>query len=312
MHDSADELKLPADHAQRMARARLSLEGLSVGDAFGEDFFRCILPLHEGSAPASNPTYPGPWYYTDDTIMAISVVEVLGLLGRIDQDRLAAAFARRYADQPDRGYGGGAQKILRAIGDGIAWRVAAGSVFGGQGSMGNGSAMRVAPAGAYFADDLTATVQNAVSSAEVTHAHPDAKAGAIAIAVAAAMAWQTRQLPQAQATREVLATVLTLTPDGPTRSGLTAIERIGLDCSVEHAADTLGNGSSIRCADTVPFCVWAACRNLRSYKDAVWETVSALGDRDTTCAIVGSIVALAVGQEGIPKDWLATREPLPF
>ena len=63
MHNSADKLKLPVDHAQRMARARLSLEGLSVGDAFGEDFFRCILPLHEGSAPANNATYPGPWYY---------------------------------------------------------------------------------------------------------------------------------------------------------------------------------------------------------------------------------------------------------
>jgi len=31
---------------------------------------------------------------------------------------------------------------------------------------------------------------------------------------------------------------------------------------------------------------------------------------DTTCAIVGGIVALAVGPEGIPADWLAARESL--
>lgn len=33
------DLELPDDHADRLARARLSLEGLSVGDAFGERFF---------------------------------------------------------------------------------------------------------------------------------------------------------------------------------------------------------------------------------------------------------------------------------
>ena len=42
----------------------------------------------------------------------------------------------------------------------------------------------------------------------------------------------------------------------------------------------------------------------------MWTTASALGDVDTTCAIVGGIVALAVGSEGIPAEWLARREPL--
>jgi ADP-ribosylglycohydrolase len=39
--------------------------------------------------------------------------------------------------------------------------------------------------------------------------------------------------------------------------------------------------------------------------------VSGLGDRDTTCAIVGGIVAARHGVEGIPADWLAARESLP-
>jgi len=43
----------------------------------------------------------------------------------------------------------------------------------------------------------------------------------------------------------------------------------------------------------------------------MWATVSALGDRDTTCAIVGGIVACYTGVVGIPPDWLAAREPLP-
>lgn len=39
-------LTLPANHVDRMTRARLSLDGLSVGDAFGERFFTPATRLH--------------------------------------------------------------------------------------------------------------------------------------------------------------------------------------------------------------------------------------------------------------------------
>ena len=38
-------MSLPADHDLRLARARLSLDGLSLGDPFGEGFF--ISPVAE-------------------------------------------------------------------------------------------------------------------------------------------------------------------------------------------------------------------------------------------------------------------------
>ncbi|MGV9565108.1 ADP-ribosylglycohydrolase family protein [Streptomyces sp. NPDC003480] len=40
----------------------------------------------------------------------------------------------------------------------------------------------------------------------------------------------------------------------------------------------------------------------------MWATASAGGDVDTTCAIVGGIVASRVGTEGIPR--LAARTPV--
>jgi len=61
----------------------------------------------------------------------------------------------------------------------------------------------------------------------------------------------------------------------------------------------------------VPFSLWCAARHLDDFTEAMWTTVSGLGDRDTTCAIVGGIVACAVGEEGIPKAWQSAREPLP-
>ena len=46
------------------------------------------------------------------------------------------------------------------------------------------------------------------------------------------------------------------------------------------------------------------------FEAALWSTVSGLGDRDTTCAIVGGIVALSVGYKGIPEAFSKAREPL--
>ena len=72
----------------------------------------------------------------------------------------------------------------------------------------------------------------------------------------------------------------------------------------------LGDGIWRWVADTVPFCLWVAARRPRDYEAALWDAVSALGDRDTTCAIVGGIVVLSAGLEAIPRVWRDRREPL--
>jgi ADP-ribosylglycohydrolase len=298
---------LPADHETRLERALLALEGLSVGDAFGQRFFYApsVESLIEERAWPQR-----PWPYTDDTEMALAIVGVLRRSGRVDQDELARVFARRYQANPGRGYGGTAHGILQAIGAGMDWRVAAGAVFDGQGSMGNGSAMRVAPVGAYFADDLDAVVEQARASAAVTHAHPDGQAGAVAIAVAAACAWQLRSDHSPDRGRQLLQTALERTPDGPTRRGIAHAAQLPLELSPRTAASLLGDGSRVICWDTVPFTLWCAARHLGNYEEALWATVAGLGDRDTTCAIVGGVVALSAG--AVPGDWRAAREPLAF
>ena len=95
-------------------------------------------------------------------------------------------FARRYQADPYRGYGLSVRRVLERIAEGVPWHASARESHGGTGSMGNGGAMRVAPLGAYFAEDFGEVVAQARASAEVTHAHPEGQAGAIAVAVAAA------------------------------------------------------------------------------------------------------------------------------
>ena len=99
-------------------------------------------------------------------------------------------------------------------------------------------------------------------------------------------------------------------PDGETRAGIVEAGRLPPDESVQAAASALGNGSRVTSQDTVPFALWCAARHLRDFEEAIWATVSGLGDRDTTCAIVGGIVSLAVGRDALPAEWIASRESL--
>jgi len=180
----------PIDHSARLDRARLALDGLSVGDALGET---CFLP-ENWNAFIEDPraTAQGPWPYTDDTTMALAIFEVLDDFGCIDQDALAQRFAARYQAASWRGYGAGAHRLLAQILRGIDWRVATETVFRG-GSFGNGSAMRIAPLAAYFAEDgYEKVAEQAALASAVTHSHPEGIAGGIAVAVAGAYAWLNR------------------------------------------------------------------------------------------------------------------------
>jgi len=297
------------DRNERLFRALLSLHGLAIGDGICEMMFS--LPEQAYDMIMQDVLPAGPWWHTDDTEMAISIVEVLRLLGSVHQDTLARQFMWRFNREPDRGYGSGARHQLTRMLDGAEWRVTSTEAFSGQGSLGNGSAMRVAPVGAWFMDELDRVVKEARASAVVTHMHSEGVAGAIAVAVAAAMAWRLRKKSPDQAAIEFLNEVHKRTPDGETRRGVARAFDARRLQTPQSAARILGNGIGVTCPDTVPFTIWAAAKHFGNYPEAIASTASVGGDVDTNCAIVGAIVALFTGWQGIPDAWLQQMEPLP-
>ena len=124
-------------------------------------------------------------------------------------------------------------------------------------------------------------------------------------------AWAARHGPgNADGQQELLGFVADHTPDGSVRQGVLTAKGFAGHCSVMMAAAVLGNGSKVSAPDTVPFALWCASHHLGEFVEGMWATVSALGDRDTTCAIVGSIIALSAAD--LPEEWLNAREPLKF
>jgi ADP-ribosylglycohydrolase len=279
------------------AEALRSLQGLSVGDAYGQARLMRFYRREPG-------VLDGSWPWTDDTHMALSIVEVLEAHARIDQDALASAFARRFGEEPTRGYAGGAVELLLQIGEGERWDEVAPSLFGGQGSFGNGGAMRAAPLGAWFGGRPELAAEEGERSAQITHAHEEGRAGAVAVAVAAALLAG----PSPPAGDDLLRAVAAALPDCHTRAGIEAATRFGAS-QLDEAAMRLGTGRQVSSQDTVPFCLWVVARYGASFELAVKLACGPPGDCDTVGAIVGGLVVLT--DPAVPAEWLRLREPLP-
>lgn len=307
-HPNTWSAHLPPDHSARVERMKLSLDGLGLGDALGEMF--CYRPQSAPGRLKDNDLPAGPWFHTDDTEMAISVCAILKSHGKIEQDALAKRFARRFERDPERGYGKMTRIQMREINAGAKWRDTAASAFGGQGSMGNGGAMRVAPLGAYFANDLNRCAEEARLSALVTHTHPEGVAGTIAVAVAAATGRTLRERNETNRDKEFFNAVLDHTPESQVRRGILVASTIERETPLVAAAKALGNGSLVTAPDTVPFCLWMAAHHPDNFVEALGQTISVGGDCDTNAAIVGGIVAPSAGRESIPTEWLKAREPV--
>ena len=288
----------------RLLLARKSLEGLAVGDCFGETFFG--EPKTVNKRIAERQLASAPWHFTDDTVMGIGIYRMLEKHGHIDQNELSEIFGRNYLKDWRRGYGGTAHSILRAMGEGEDWRRVSSAVFDGMGSMGNGAAMRVGPIGAYFYDDLDEVACQARLSAQITHFNEEGIAGAIAVATAAALMVNYKNGEYCGTGNDFIQDVAKNVPESDTKYKILAGLQVGKGSHIDFAVSVLGNGLSVMAPDTVPLAIWCAAHFMDSFEGALWKAVSALGDRDTICAIVGSIVALNGGD--YPKEWKQASE----
>jgi poly(ADP-ribose) glycohydrolase ARH3 len=173
-------------------------------------------------------------------------------------------------------------------------------VFGGEGSQGNGAAMRVAPLAVLYADDTAALAEAARESARVTHAHPLGVDAAVVQAAAIAAALRGEAPLEA-----ALAAATTAELGGR----LTEAARL-LDSMLEpgELAAALGNRSTGH--QSVPAAVYSAAAH-ESVEVAITFAVRCGGDTDTIGAMAGAIAAARAGASAIPSHWLGALEEGP-
>jgi poly(ADP-ribose) glycohydrolase ARH3 len=273
--------------------------GQAVGDGLGARFEGLTADdlywLHGPAADLIRNPDGRTLYYTDDTQMLIGVAETLAEHGRILEEPLCRAFATNY--QPERCYGPGARFVLEAMAAGGDWRGLAATQFPG-GSLGNGAAMRVAPVGLLFCDDLDRVMEEARLSALPTHVHPLGIEGAQLLAVAVALAVTMRRFRRRAFYRELLCRARS----EEFRWALMAAAEL----RARHTLSFLGNSleahrsvvTAIACFSVAP----------RSYEAAVARAIGQGNDTDTLAAMAGALSGAHLGVTAIPPALRARLE----
>jgi poly(ADP-ribose) glycohydrolase ARH3 len=229
--------------------------------------------------------------YTDDTQMTIGVAEELIERGSIDGDALARRFAANY--HPDRGYGQGARRIINAIGFGEDWKHLAATIFEGQGSLGNGAAMRVAPIGLFFSHDLQQVAAEAEQSALPTHTHPIGIDGARLMAVATALA--VRSAGERFRRRSFLEELR--------RFAQTEEFQWQIDhaLALEPYQSLQVFGNSLEANRSVMTSILCFADSPDDYSQAISRAIGQGNDVDTLAAMTGAIAGARLGIEAVPR-----------
>lgn len=243
--------------------------------------------------------------YTDDTQMTIGLAESLAHRGDFDGPDLARRWGENYEGW--RGYGPGGVSACEAWWNGGHWDEAATLLFGGEGSFGNGAAMRAAPVGLLFHNDLPGLRRVAVAQAMMTHRHPLGRVGAVlqahAIALAVRHSPEEDPLDATQFLYELRAGLPTDEPDTASvyaRKLDTIIELLRETPSRFVVADALGTELSAH--ESVPAAIFAFLLNRDSFRDVVTYAVLLGGDTDTVAAMAGAMGGAYLGLAAMQLD----------
>ena len=273
--------------------------GLIIGDAAGAPYEGLPADMIYKIGPARKlveQPQQKKLIYTDDTQMMIGVTKTLLEKGEIDPTFLVHEFADRY--DPDRGYGQGMRTLLEKIAEGVNPETATTAVFP-MGSYGNGAAMRVAPIGLYFAEDLNRVAEEAAKSARTTHVHPLGVDGAVLLAIAVALAFRCENGKIKRA--EFVDELLQFAETEEFQWQLKTLRNTDRDTMV-----SFGNGLEAHRSVTTAIRVF-----IEEPDDYVAVISSAIGcgnDVDTIAAMAGSLSGAYLGFDAIPQNLLVRLE----
>jgi poly(ADP-ribose) glycohydrolase ARH3 len=276
--------------------------GSALGDAIGELAFA----FPEKSSLINKLDLNKMLRYTDDTAMAIGLAESIIEMGGIKEQHVGDTFKKNFIQEPWRGYASGPPTVFSLVEEGgITYYEAARSLFGGQGSLGNGAAMRIAPVGLFYHESSELNLHSNIS-AQVTHAHPVGMDGAFMQSLAVAQA--TKLDPEADFKAELF--IENLVKNAKTQQIQKKMKLIGelIDQKISEYAAARQLGQTVAVDESMPFAVYAFLRYPQSFEDCLFCAVLNRGDRDTIGAMACAISGAYLGIEAIPDSWIKKLE----
>jgi poly(ADP-ribose) glycohydrolase ARH3 len=284
-----------------LSRFKGAILGTAVGDALGRCFEGSALTDPERIKEIAF-TQP-ELRFTDDTQMTMGVASSLIECGGFNGEHMARIFAKNY--EPFRGYGWSTSRILQRIKQGEPWDLPAKEAFGGEGSYGNGSAMRAAPIGLLYHQDLAEVRKIAEASSAITHTHPLGTEGAVLQALAVALAVQVES--EEFSTDDFLEKLSELVKEEIYLQKLGKLEEL-LDRKAPPSEVVRELGNGIEAFNSVPTAIYSFLVSPKSFKGAVLGAVGLGGDADTIGAMTGAIAGALNGVDALPSNWLEKLE----
>lgn len=284
-----------------MSYTPATLVGKAIGDALGKAF-ETMSPNNElllnwdgKTFLASEHHKLGATQWTDDTLMAKSIAESLVICGGFYPRDIADRYHAWFRTGKFRGMGNSTRKALTKLDEKVPW-----TKSGTKNAEGNGTAMRVAPLGLFFHEDLQTVATFAKIDARITHQSTEADVGAIAIGIAIALLFQN------QTKDGLLSLVCSHLPPSKIKVQLEKLKDIQLEKLPEEFRSAAGLtqvfGTKAHVVETVPT-AFAILLHTSSFEESIETAIRAGGDTDTTAAIVGALAGTLYGLESIPKMW---------
>jgi ADP-ribosyl-[dinitrogen reductase] hydrolase len=292
-----------------------TLIGCAIGDALGNPFemkpaASPLLKAWDGLFKAGGTFWKGqPGQYTDDTLMSIALSSSLIENSGFVPEHVAQMYLEWYKSGNTRGIGNTTATAMENLKSGATWEKSGLKNFNNQPAGGNGTAMRAAPIGLFYRNDLEQVLSAAYSDAIITHNATEPKMGSVAVALGTALLANGTHNPSQMLT-EVIGVV---DPNCHIHTKLRLAQQFVEDgWSAEQALAQIGVSGYVPETVGAAFYCLVATDN---FKDAVVMAVRAGGDTDTTAAVVGALAGTYYGLEGIPpeyKDNVENKELLQF
>ena len=273
--------------------------GMVIGDSLGARFNEKEpdeIPLLDNDYLLAHP----PKNYTDDTQMAISVLEEMIEHGEIDQGSLRKRMLNRFT--PWRGYGGGMLEVIERWRGGESIASTASSLYNGSGNFGDGGAVRIAPICCFFnRNQFTELYEQIHRCVLLTHTHSYGISGAVLQAAAVHLALNDVPVD------EWMPLLFKLPLESAFKIKLGRVQQcLENRATVHEAAKDIGNGSEA--IEAVPAAVFSTLRNIDSVIDTILFAVSMGGDCDTIGAMAGALAGARLGAHTIAPAYLSAVE----